>query len=53
MRSLEEVLRQKEFEAEKLRDEIRTLRAAARILETPDGAAPTVAATPEVSKAWP
>ena len=53
MRSLEEVLHQKEFEAERLRDEIRTLRAAVRILEGDDPVAPAVGNSPEVNKAWP
>ncbi len=53
MRSLDEVLRQKEFDAERLRDEIRTLRAAARILEGDESAAPAAASAPETAKAWP
>ncbi len=53
MRSLEDVLRQKEAQAEKLRDEIRTLRTALQIMEGDDGTSRNPSSAQEPAKSWP
>lgn len=62
MRSIHDVIREREIQAEKLKDEIEKLREAARILEeadaTPAAATPTTPApspvpVPAPAKRWP
>jgi hypothetical protein len=54
MRSITDVLRQKETRADRLREEIEKLREAARILENTDETAKSAAAAgSETAKSWP
>lgn len=53
MRPIQEVIRERELQAEKLKSEIEKLREAVRILEEADAAPASPAPAPVPAKRWP